>query len=86
MLFVYTVIHWIITLYILLVIVQTFLSYFVDRFNRARQVIDNLVNPILNPIRRLIPPTGVLDFSPMVLIILLWLLDAILARLFLSLA
>jgi len=86
MLFVYTVIHWIIQLFIILIIVQTLLSYFVDRFNRARQVIDNLVNPILNPIRRLIPPTGVLDFSPMVLIILLWLLDAILARLFLSLA
>ena len=86
MLFAYTIIHWIIQLYIILIIIQTFLSYFVDRFNRARQVIDNLVNPLLNPIRRLVPPTGAFDFSPMVLIILLWLLDAILQRLFLSLA
>jgi YggT family protein len=33
--------------------------------------INALLDPVLNPIRRLMPHTGMIDFSPMVLIILL---------------
>jgi YggT family protein len=54
-------------------------------YHRVRQVIDRIVNHFLQPIRRFIPTTGGLDFSPMVLIILLYILDSILTRLFLSL-
>jgi len=54
----------------LLVIVQVALSYFMAPYHPVRQAIDNLVEPLLAPIRRLLPQTGMLDFSPLVLIIL----------------
>lgn len=78
------VIHRIIQLFILLVIVQAILSFFMDPYHKIRQTIDRIVNPFLQPIRRIIPSVGGLDFSPLVLIILLQVLDSILYRLLLS--
>jgi YggT family protein len=54
----------------LLVIVQVALSYFMSPFHPVRQSIDRLVEPLLAPIRRLLPQTGMLDFSPLILIVL----------------
>ena len=65
----------------LLVIVQVALSYFMSPYHPVRQAIDRLVEPLLAPIRRLLPQTGMLDFSPLVLIILV----QIVARLLVSL-
>jgi len=54
----------------LLVIVQVALSYFMSPYHPVRQSIDSLVEPLLAPIRRIMPQTGMLDFSPLILIIL----------------
>lgn len=62
----------------LLVIAYVILSYFMSPFHPVRQLINRLVDPMLNPIRRVLPQTGMIDFSPMVLIILIWILGRIL--------
>ena len=72
-------------LFILVVIVQVVLSYFVDPYHPVRQNLDRLINPFLEPIRRFIPPVGGLDFSPVVLIIVLEIISAIIVRLLLAL-
>lgn len=38
----------------------------------------DITEPLLAPIRRRLPPTGPVDFSPMVLILILWLIEQIL--------
>jgi YggT family protein len=53
----------------ILVIVHVVLSYFMSPYHPIRQAIDRIVEPLLAPIRRLMPSTGMLDFSPMILII-----------------
>jgi YggT family protein len=58
-------------LYVLIVIVSVILSYFMDPYHPVRQGVDNLVRPLLDPIRKIVPPVGMLDFSPLVLIILI---------------
>jgi YggT family protein len=65
----------------LLVIVKIVLSYFMNPYHPVRQSIDRLVEPLLTPIRRILPQTGMLDFSPLVLIILVQILAQILVRL-----
>lgn len=60
-------------LYIIVLIVRLVLSWFpmtpgsvVERVNHAlRQITD----PVLNPLRRVIPPLGSIDISPMIAII-----------------
>lgn len=69
------VIHRAIQLVILVVIIQAVLSYFMSPYDPIRRTIDRFVNPLLEPIRRILPPLGAFDFSPLVLIILLQVLD-----------
>ena len=70
----------------LLLIAYVVLSYFMDPYHPVRMTINRFVDPILNPIRRLLPQTGMVDFSPLVAIILLQLIEFILTRLLISLA
>jgi len=71
---------------VLLVFVSVILSYFMDPYHPIRRGIDNIVEPMLTPIRRIVPLVGMLDFSPLVLIILLQVIEYILRSLLLSLA
>jgi len=63
------------TLLIVLVIVHVILTYVMDRYHPVRRWIDTIVEPLLNPIRRVVPPLGGLDFSPLILIILIRILS-----------
>lgn len=85
MIFIAFLIHRVIQLLIIVVIIQTILTYFLSPFHPIRQFIDRIVEPMLMPIRRVLPPLGMLDFSPLVLIILLEVLDSVLQRILLSL-
>jgi YggT family protein len=79
------IIHRIIQLFVLVVLIQAILSYFVDPYNPVRRFLDRVVNPFLAPIRRVVPLVGMFDFSPLILIILLQILDSIVMWLFTSL-
>lgn len=56
---------------VLLVIVSAILSFFMDPYHPVRRGVDNIVQPMLNPIRRVVPLVGMFDFSPLILIILI---------------
>jgi YggT family protein len=85
MIFLAILIHRIIQILVVVVIVQAVLSFFMSPFHPIRQTIDRIVEPMLAPIRRIIPPVGMLDFSPLVLIIILQILDSVLTRFLYSL-
>jgi len=59
------------SIYVWIVIASILLSYFMDPYHPVRQGVDNLVRPLLDPLRKVVPPVGMLDFSPLVLIILI---------------
>ena len=81
--FLYTVVEIVsllINVIVIAVIIQFVLSLLlaftvVNRHNGAVDAVLNAINaildPVLRPIRRIMPNTGAIDFSPMVLIILL---------------
>jgi YggT family protein len=79
------VIHRIIQLITLLVVANALLSFFMDPFHPLRQTLDRFVDPMLAPIRRVLPPMVGLDFSPLVLIIVLQVIDSVLTTLLLRL-
>ena len=66
---------------VLLVIVSVILSYVMDRYHPVRRWVDSIVDPLLIPIRRVVPMVGMLDFSPVVLIILIQIVAGILIQL-----
>jgi YggT family protein len=57
------------------------LSYFMDPYHPIRAFIDKLVEPLLAPIRRVVPSMGMFDFSAAILIILVQLIAGILVNL-----
>ncbi len=65
-----------------LVIAHVLLSYFMSPYHPIRETIERIVDPMLAPIRQIMPNMGGLDFSSLVLIILLQVLGSFLAALF----
>ncbi len=57
-------------LFILVVIVDSLLSFFLPPYHPLREALDRFLEPLLMPIRRVVPLVAGLDFSPLVLIIL----------------
>ena len=81
------IVGYLISILIMLVVVQFVISLrfsfnVVDPRNELAggllRAVNALLNPVLRPIQRLMPDTGVIDFSPMVLIVLLTVLQKIL--------
>ena len=66
------------TLVIWLVIASVLVSYFLSPYHPVRMALDRLVEPLLSPIRRIIPSTGMIDFSPLILIVIIELLSRVL--------
>ncbi len=64
----------------LVVLVDVILSYFMSPFHPIRVFLDRIVGPMLSPIRRVVPPLMNIDFSPVILLILLQIIESILVR------
>ena len=58
-----------------IVILSAILSFFMPPYHTVRRAIDQLIEPMLSPIRRVVPLVGMFDFSPLVLIILVQILS-----------
>ena len=67
------------------VFIWAVLSWIAPPYNPVREMLDRIVEPLLAPIRRIVPMTGPLDFSPMILMVLIILAARILTGIFLSL-
>ena len=75
------IVHQLISIVILIIIVQSILTFFMAPYHPVRQTLDRFVGPFLAPIRRFLPPVGGLDFSPLVLIVILEVIDRLLVGL-----
>jgi len=78
------IINLVANLLIILVIVDSVLSFFLSPFHPVRVTMDRIVNPLIAPIRRIVPLVGMLDLSPLIFIILVEILSSILVRLLLT--
>ncbi|GAA0267776.1 YggT family protein [Alteraurantiacibacter aestuarii] len=84
------IIGYLVSIIIVLVITQFVLSLLIS-FNVVNmqnnfveaiwRAVNALLDPILNPIRKLMPNTGAIDFSPLVLIVGLNILDIVIRNL-----
>lgn len=86
----YQIVDYLISIIVVLVIVQFVLSLLIsfNVVNRHNQFVEAvwravnaLLDPLLRPVRRFMPDTGAIDFSPMVLIVLLTILRIVLGNL-----
>jgi YggT family protein len=57
------------TLFVWIVIASSLLSFFLPPYHPVREALDRIVEPFLDPIRRMVPTAGMFDFSPLILIL-----------------
>ena len=69
---------------ILLVIVYAVLTFVMAPYHPVRVALARIIEPLLRPIQRIVPPMGGVDFSPLVLIILVQLFGMILSALIIN--
>lgn len=79
--FLIRVVDLIVNLLSVLLLADILASYFLPPFHPIRATLDMLFEPMLAPIRRILPQTGMFDFSPLVLAILLQLVGSLLIQL-----
>jgi YggT family protein len=66
--------------FIIIVIADSVVSFFLNPYHPVRETLDRIVNPFLAPIRRIVPLMGNLDLSPLILIILVQILASLLVK------
>jgi len=78
--FVFQILIWILTLFQLAVLARVLLSWFpdIDRRHPVIQFLFNITEPVLRLVREMLPQSGMIDFSPMVVLLVLWVLMRIL--------
>ena len=82
LIFLIKLINLVVTGFTILIFVYAVMSWVVSPFHPARQFVDRLLNPMLDPIRRRLPMTAAgLDFSPMILLIAIQILGQLLIAL-----
>ncbi len=72
------------TFFIWIVIASSILSFFLPPYHPVREALDRIVDPFLNPIRSVVPMAGMMDFSPLILILAVELVSRILISVLLS--
>ena len=76
------VIQTILSLYSLAIILNSFIGMMVDRDHPVARLLRQITEPLLAPLRRVVPPVqvggGLLDLSPMVALLLVWVLERLL--------
>jgi YggT family protein len=71
-------------LLIILIFIWVIVSWILPPYHPLREALERIVEPMLRPIRNVVPMAGMIDFSPMILMILIELASRILVSLLLS--
>ncbi|MBG7610618.1 MAG: YggT family protein, partial [Anaerolineae bacterium] len=67
-------------LFVIVLLVYVVLSYVMSPFHQVRQQLNRIVEPLLAPIRRLLPSMGMFDISPLILLILVQIAGSIIVN------
>jgi YggT family protein len=73
---------WLLTV---LLLADVILSYFMSPYHPIKSFLDRIVQPMLRPIQRILPTFSGIDFSPIVLMILIQLVERFLINILVAL-
>ncbi len=75
------VVNLLINVLIFAIFARSILTWFpIDRNGPVFQALDAITEPILEPLRRVVPMVGMIDITPMVAILLLFFISSVLAQ------
>ena len=72
------------TILSIVVLADVIVAWILDPYHPVRSFLDSIVQPMLDPIRRILPPVSGIDFSPFVLLIVLRIVQNLVLRILVS--
>jgi len=74
------IIYYILVIFQFILLARVLLSYFptIDRYNPIVKAIYDITEPVLRPIRNALPQTGMIDFSPLIVFLVITVLMRVL--------
>jgi YggT family protein len=81
-----TIINATVNVFTIFIVIYSFLSFILNPYHPIREGMARVIEPMIAPIRRVVPPVGGLDFSPLILMVLVQIVGSILAAILRSLA
>ena len=74
--------YYILTIFQFILLARVLLSWFpnFDRSNPIVRVIYQLTEPVLKPIRNMLPQSGAMDFSPLIVFLIIFVLLQLIGR------
>jgi YggT family protein len=74
------ILYGLLTIYLVLIFMRIIFSWgMISYSNRIMRFLVNATEPLLGPLRRMVPPLGPFDISPFVAVIIVWLFQAAVA-------
>ena len=71
-------------IFVLLIFAWAILTWIMPPYNPVREALDRIMEPLLAPIRRIVPMAGMIDFIPLILMVLIELISRVLINIALS--
>jgi YggT family protein len=66
------------TILIICIIIRSLMTWFPQaRNNQFGRLLDQIVEPLVAPVRNILPQTGMIDFSALVVIVILYIMIAV---------
>lgn len=80
----FNLLYIVVMVYELILLARVLMSWFpnVDRSNPLVQFVFDVTEPVLRPIREMLPQTGMLDLSPLIVFLILQVITQVLFRFF----
>lgn len=75
-----------VNVFTIFIVIYSFISFILSPYHPIRETMARVIEPLIAPIRRVVPPVGGLDFSPLILMVLVQIVGSILAAVLRSLA
>jgi YggT family protein len=77
-----SLIWWVVTIITIVLILNALISFTpLEPWHPVRRVLNQLAEPIVRPFRNILPPTGMIDFTPMIALIVVQIVGQILIAL-----
>lgn len=76
------ILYGLLSLFVLFILIRFISSWFVFTRNTLFGFVKKVTDPVMIPAQRMIPPAGMFDLSAMVVLILIWILQAIVMAVF----
>jgi len=75
------IINWLFRILTVGLFTYILICYFVSAYNPIRRFLSKIFDPMLRLLQKVLPPVGGFDFSPVVLMLILWLLNYLIIQL-----